>query len=44
MNTSDWYKVAEEDKLQTPGLLVFPERIKKNIASMIKIAGSTERL
>ena len=44
MNTSDWYKVAEEDKLQTPGLLVFPERIKKNIASMIKIAGSKERL
>ena len=44
MNTSDWYKVAEEDKLQTPGLLVFPERIKKNIASMIKIAGSSERL
>ena len=38
METTHWNKVKEENKLLTPGLLVYPERIKENIASMIKIA------
>jgi D-serine deaminase-like pyridoxal phosphate-dependent protein len=44
MESTHWYKVKEENKLLTPGLLVYPERIKENIASMIKIAGGNGRL
>ena len=44
METTHWNKVKEENKLLTPGLLVYPERIKENIASMIKIAGGIGRL
>ena len=44
METTHWYKVKEEKKLLTPGLLVYPERIKENITSMIKIAGGIGRL
>ena len=44
METTHWYKVKQENKLVTPGLLVYPERIKENIASMIKIAGGNGRL
>lgn len=44
MKASPWYKVNQEKKLLTPGLLVYPERVKKNISAMISIAGGTERL
>jgi D-serine deaminase-like pyridoxal phosphate-dependent protein len=44
MKASPWYKVNQENTLLTPGLLVYPERIKKNIASMLSIAGGVERL
>tara|TARA_B100000780_G_scaffold134101_1_gene94033 strand:+ start:995 stop:2098 length:1104 start_codon:yes stop_codon:yes gene_type:complete len=44
MSSNNWYKVNKEENLFTPGLLVYPERIKKNIESMIDIAGGTDRL
>jgi len=38
------FKVRDESKLLTPGLLVYPDRVQKNIDSMIRIAGGVERL
>jgi D-serine deaminase-like pyridoxal phosphate-dependent protein len=38
------FKVKDESNLLTPGLLVYPERIQRNIEAMIQLAGGTERL
>ena len=38
------YRVKNEEDLLTPGLLVYPDRVKQNIQSMIAIAGGTHRL
>ena len=40
----NWYKVIDETKVSTPGLLVFPDRVRNNITSMIAIAGDVNRL
>lgn len=37
-------KVCSTENIITPGLIVIPENIKKNIKKMISIAGSSERL
>ncbi len=39
-----WYKVENEDQIITPALFVYPERIKNNIESMIRISGDHQRL
>ena len=44
METENWYKLSNTDQLVTPCLLVYPDRIKKNIERMIEIAGSPSRL
>ncbi|WP_034045178.1 D-TA family PLP-dependent enzyme [Wocania ichthyoenteri] len=44
MQNPDWYKISNTEHLITPTLLVYPERIEKNIQTMIKIAGGTEYL
>ncbi len=44
MQNPDWYKISNAENLATPALLVYPERIEKNIQTMIKIAGGTENL
>ena len=41
---NNWYKVLNEDELNSPSLVVYPLRIKKNIESMIEISGGGERL
>ena len=40
----DEFKVHNEDTLFTPGLLVYPEKVQKNINAMISIAGGINRL
>ncbi len=40
----DWYSITEPEKVLSPCLLFYPERILQNIQSMIAIAGSVERL
>ena len=40
----DEFKVHDEDKLLTPGLLIYPDRVEQNIEAMIQIAGGTKRL
>ena len=44
MVTENWYRLADTDQLVTPSLLVYPDRIRKNIERMIEIAGSPSRL
>ena len=44
MKKSAWYSVIQEEKLLTPGLLIYPERVKFNILAMLSIAGGAERL
>ena len=39
-----WYKTSDEAKLITPTLLLFPDRIRKNIQTMIELAGDARRL
>ena len=39
-----WYKVNKEGQLDSPSLLVFPERVRFNIGQMLRLAGKPERL
>ena len=38
------FEVQDKDKLLTPGLLVFPDRVQHNIDAMIELAGGANRL
>jgi len=40
----EWYVIDNMDDVFSPTLLVYPDRIEKNILSMIKCAGSAKRL
>ena len=39
-----WYKLNDTHKIDTPAILLYPERIKKNISRMLQIAGDPARL
>lgn len=41
---AQWYEVNNADAIPSPALLVYPDRIKHNVETMIKIAGSVDRL
>lgn len=43
-NSLPWYRVKNEEKVNSPGLLIYPDRIESNIRKMIAIAGSVDRL
>lgn len=43
MNKS-WFEVDNLSQVNSPSLLVYPERIRENIKRMIKIAGNPQRL
>ncbi len=40
----DWYALKDPSSLQSPCLLVYPERIEKNIEKMIEMAGDADTL
>ena len=44
MEEHNWYRVDKADNLVTPCLLVYPDRIQKNIDRMIEIAGDISRI
>ncbi|MCX2718188.1 D-TA family PLP-dependent enzyme [Lentiprolixibacter aurantiacus] len=44
MDTENWYELKDTDQLVTPCLLVYPDRISKNIERMVEIAGTPSRL
>jgi len=39
-----WYRIAAEDAVASPAVLVYPERIEENIRRMVRAAGGAERL
>ena len=41
-NADKWYEVSNEDEINSPALLVYPDRIESNIRKMIEIAGGPE--
>ena len=40
----NWYQVNNEAQLNTPALLIYPDRVSKNIDRAIEIVGNVERL
>ena len=44
MANIDWYRVENEGEIPSPALLVYPERIIRNLQRMIDIAGDASRL
>jgi D-serine deaminase-like pyridoxal phosphate-dependent protein len=44
MSNKAWYEVANADDIVSPSLLVYPDRIEKNIQMMVKMVGNAARL
>ena len=44
MEKEKWYEIAEVDKVDSPALLIFPERVKANIQTAINMVGNVNRL
>lgn len=44
MNNDQWYILNRPDEIDSPALLVYPERIRRNVSEMVRIAGGPERL
>jgi D-serine deaminase-like pyridoxal phosphate-dependent protein len=42
--TLPWYTVANVAEVPSPSLLIYPDRVEKNVRRMIEIAGGTGRL
>ncbi|MDH6358121.1 D-TA family PLP-dependent enzyme [Parabacteroides sp. PF5-9] len=40
----DWYQIDHIDEIDSPALVVYPERIRRNITEVIRMAGGTEKL
>lgn len=41
---ADWYTISNVDEIDSPALLVYPQRIRENILRMIACAGGVQRL
>lgn len=44
MSENPWYALTDTSKVNSPSLLVYPERIEENIRSMVAISGSVTNL
>ncbi|MEJ2583570.1 MAG: D-TA family PLP-dependent enzyme [Robiginitalea sp.] len=44
MENETWFLVAKSKQIDSPALLIFPERIRHNIEQMVQIAGDPKRL
>src|SRR5579872_199195 len=42
--TDPWYLISDIDQLDTPALVVYPERVRENIRRAIAMVGGPERL
>lgn len=40
----EWYNISDLDRLDTPALVVFPERVKENIRQAVAMVGDVARL
>jgi D-serine deaminase-like pyridoxal phosphate-dependent protein len=41
---TSWFLVENAEKVETPALLVYPDRVEENIRRMVKIAGNAAKL
>src|SRR5258708_24830989 len=41
---ASWYRIANIAEVDSPALLVYPERVEENLRRMVAIAGGVERL
>ena len=41
---SDWYAISNANAIPTPTVLVYPDRVEKNLQRMITMAGDVSRL
>ena len=41
---ADWFAISNADSIASPALLLYPERIEKNLQRMIAMAGGVDRL
>jgi D-threonine aldolase len=44
LSMNDWYKIDNVDELDTPALVVYPDRVKRNIQTAIDMVGDVNRL
>jgi len=44
MENPRWYKLSDTENIISPSLLIYPDRIAKNIGTMISMAGGTTNL
>ncbi len=44
MTNKTWYQISNAEEIVSPTLLLYPERIEKNIQIMVKMVGEVERL
>jgi D-serine deaminase-like pyridoxal phosphate-dependent protein len=44
MTTETWYQISDPGELDSPALVVFPERVRTNIRTAIDMAGDAARL
>lgn len=44
MDKLNWYRIENEAEIDSPALLIYPDRIVENIRRMIVMAGSADRL
>src|SRR5262245_48317282 len=44
MNNGLWYEVANIAEVDSPALLIYPDRAEENVRRMIAIAGGADRL
>src|SRR5215831_13418434 len=41
---TEWFKIINEEDVESPALLIYPDRVQENIRRMITIAGEPTRL
>lgn len=44
LNQQDWFVIKDVDQINSPSLVVYPDRVNGNIERLIAMAGSVERL
>src|SRR5436309_3559529 len=44
MSQDDWYRINDIDKLDTPALVIYPERVKQNIETLKSMIDDVSRL
>ncbi|MGZ3999286.1 MAG: D-TA family PLP-dependent enzyme [Mucilaginibacter sp.] len=44
MSEDNWYSINDIEKLDTPALVIYPERVKHNIALAVEMIGDVSRL